>query len=151
MCNEAIKPDKMLSLLVYQIKKHMESYFPEFSTEDKSEAAQMAQNQFVCTGCPCKHALPFPSVRHFHLLAACHSDSKGISWSLSINNKFKLSYLWDIAITEAVTDMKWTQAIHYAMHVQRGVPAITLVLTHNTDYKMKKKYHVSSEKVMFPF
>ncbi len=47
--NGAIVPDKMLSLLVYLIKKHMESYFPDFSAEDKSEAPQIVQNQFFCT------------------------------------------------------------------------------------------------------
>lgn len=78
--NEAIMPDKMLSALVYQIKRHMGSHsLIFFQLKINLSTSQIVQNQFLCISrCLCKHELPFFPL---HLsdgsfLAARHSVRK---------------------------------------------------------------------------
>lgn len=62
--NEAIKPDKMLSVPVCQIKKG-------FGAEDKSRASQIVRNQFFCVNTTYLFHL-----WDFSFLAACQCDGK---------------------------------------------------------------------------
>lgn len=88
--NEAITPDKMLSLLVFQIKKHMESVF-FFMAGDKHQSITNSSKPFFFCTSACVNTSYLFHLWDIYFSTACYR--KGISWSLTINKTFKLSYL----------------------------------------------------------